>query len=480
METNEIAAWPDERLESEICRRAADLAAAQAQWFRLLAEFDRRSGWASWGCRSAAQWLSWQCGLSTMAGREHVRVARRLAEFPATEALFAAGKLSYSKVRALTRVLTPANEQTLIGYALEATASQLERIVRGYRSVLEVVGATPDEAVEAARTLHWRWEDDGMLSFAGRVDAEEGAALLVALGIAHDELHPPTPRPAAPEPVAVPAGTPGTAPHPPVSGPVIQLSDDGELLGIGLPEPEAPAPAPEPVPAGAPRSGGGAAWADALGVLVDTMLAAGPTPAEGRAEVVIEVDLALLAAGDDDPCGRGAARIPDGPPLATHVIERVLCDCNVETLVVGPGGTPLDLGRSHKQISPRQRRALRARDGGCQWPGCEQRRFVDGHHLIWWSRGGPTDLANLALFCRRHHRHIHRHDIAITREADGRLRFFDRGGEEITTLHPSADVTALPHSHGDLCAGGGPGVPYDLGLAVTALLGDDGLLESPA
>ncbi|MDG2028460.1 MAG: DUF222 domain-containing protein [Acidimicrobiales bacterium] len=102
---------PLERLETEIRSSAGNIAAATAQLLGWIAEYDRREGWAQWGARSCAEWMSWKCGESLHTAREKVRVARVLAELPATAAAFAACELSYSKVRAITRVATPADDQ---------------------------------------------------------------------------------------------------------------------------------------------------------------------------------------------------------------------------------------------------------------------------------------------------------------------------------------------------------------------------------
>ncbi|MDQ3571148.1 MAG: 13E12 repeat family protein, partial [Actinomycetota bacterium] len=99
-ETSEL---PLERLEAEITELAADIWAATSRWLGLVAEFDRREGWASWGCRSCAHWLSWRCGVALNAAREKVRVARKLEDLPDISEAFSRGELSYSKVRALTR-----------------------------------------------------------------------------------------------------------------------------------------------------------------------------------------------------------------------------------------------------------------------------------------------------------------------------------------------------------------------------------------
>src|SRR5919206_3388934 len=121
-----------ERLEQEIGQLAAHIHAATCRWLLLVAEFDRREGWAEWGCRSCAHWLGHQCRLAPSAAREHIRVARRLAELPAIRAAFGSGELSYSQVRALTRAATPELEPTLLEIARYATAAQLERTLRAY------------------------------------------------------------------------------------------------------------------------------------------------------------------------------------------------------------------------------------------------------------------------------------------------------------------------------------------------------------
>nr|WP_238341207.1 HNH endonuclease signature motif containing protein [Actinopolymorpha rutila] len=93
-----------EGLEAEICDLASRIAIATHEWLRLIVAFDRREGWRTSGCRSTAQWLSWRCGMSLSAAYEHLRVGRALEGLPKIAAEFAAGRLSYSKVRALTRI----------------------------------------------------------------------------------------------------------------------------------------------------------------------------------------------------------------------------------------------------------------------------------------------------------------------------------------------------------------------------------------
>src|SRR6201990_1626864 len=106
----EPAPGPLERVEAQICELAGHLAAATCRFLVLLTDFDDRRGWASWEMGSCAQWLSWKCQMSSGTAREHVRVARALRDLPVIRARFAAAKLSYDKVRALTRIATPATQ----------------------------------------------------------------------------------------------------------------------------------------------------------------------------------------------------------------------------------------------------------------------------------------------------------------------------------------------------------------------------------
>jgi hypothetical protein len=125
------------------------------------------------------------CGLSERAARDHVRVGRSLLELPRIREAFGRGELSYSKVRALTRVATPGDEAELLELARHATTDQLERIVRAYRGCLDLDDA---RRAHAERFLNWSWEPDGSLSFRGRLPAEEASLFMRSLEAARDEL----------------------------------------------------------------------------------------------------------------------------------------------------------------------------------------------------------------------------------------------------------------------------------------------------
>ncbi len=169
-----------EALESEICALAAHLAAATCRWLLLVAEFDASGGWAEWGVMSCAHWLSWRCGIGLTAGREHVRVGRVLRGLPIVQQAFASGELSYSKVRALTRVASEKTEAELVELARHATGAQLEKLCRQYGRVLQATSANA-VAMHERQQLSTYWDDDGMLVVQGRLTAEDGASLMAAL-----------------------------------------------------------------------------------------------------------------------------------------------------------------------------------------------------------------------------------------------------------------------------------------------------------
>ncbi len=176
-----------ESLEGEICALAAHLAAATCRWLLLVGEFDAREGWAEWGVTSCAHWLSWRCGVGLTAGREHVRVARALQALPLVQQAFAVGELSYSKVRALTRVASQKTEAELLELARHASGAQLEKLCRQYRQVLQ---ATTSHAVamQERQQLSTYWDEDGMLVVQGRLAPEDGAALMAALDQAAESV----------------------------------------------------------------------------------------------------------------------------------------------------------------------------------------------------------------------------------------------------------------------------------------------------
>src|SRR4051812_48109676 len=180
-DTEHPSGSPLPELAWAITAGAVRLAAATAAWLRLVAEFDERDGWCGVGIRSCAEWLAWQCGLAPGTAREHVRVARALRGLRQIEAAFAAGRLSYAKVRALSRIAAPDCEAELLEFACSATASQTERFCRAWRRAEDDDFGDPAERPEDGESFeHWT-DDQGYLTLKVRMRAESGNSLLTQI-----------------------------------------------------------------------------------------------------------------------------------------------------------------------------------------------------------------------------------------------------------------------------------------------------------
>lgn len=220
--------------------------------------------------------------------------------------------------------------------------------------------------------------------------------------------------------------------------------------------------------------------ADALALLAETFIAKGAAPlaAGDRHLVTIHIDERVLR----DETTEGRSHIDGGPSLPPATVRRLCCDASLIAIVESEDGTPLDVGRKTRAISPALRRALHARDDGCRFPGCTNTRFVDAHHIEHWCDGGETKVANLLLLCRRHHRFVHEHGFRIER-AESQIRFMRPDGRPVAPVpapdrvEADAGCRALWHEHDrrGLRIGHRTGVPkwmgerMDYGEAVDAL-----------
>jgi hypothetical protein len=376
---------PLPELAAAITAGAVRLAAATAAWLRLIAEFDRRDGWHGYGISSCAHWLAWQCGLSPGAAREHVRVARSLRSLPLIEAAFAEGRLSYSKVRALTRIAERDSESSLLELALELTASQVERTVRQWRRAdLLDAGET---SMEDRQAFDYWWDDAGMLTVTLRLPTEEGATFLTAV----DSLAERAARRERAQAKKARAAQGETD------------SEDDAFQDDAFHDDEARFARERTV---ARRIAALTTLAEAA---VDADRHAGDPP---RREVVVHVDATVLA--DDAAAGR--AYLEGGPALSAAMARRMLCEAAVITMLE-KDREPLAVGRRKRRATKAQRRALLRRDGGCARPGCPETRIerLHAHHMRHWLFGGRTDLPNLVLLCDRDHGLVHDLDLVMAR-----------------------------------------------------------------
>jgi len=361
-------------LDRAICHLVRLMNADSYRMLMLVREFDDRFGWAKWTFKCCAEWLAWRSSISLSAAREKVRTAQALRTLPAISAAFADGRLSYSKVRALTRAAEEHDEDLLLAYALEATASQVEERCRQIRN------ATP-ESVHGARRVWerrslsiWRDEASSTLRITVELPMEEGELIARAIDC------------------AVAAGD----------------------VSAGI----------EPDPVAEPK---GTAWgaqqADALVAVATAYLTGADTrdraATADRYQVVVHVDETAL---------RGAAGRAD---LPIDTVQRLACDGSIITVVDDEHGNPLDVGRKHRTVSTTLKRALHSRDRGCTFPGCQRKRYLDAHHLRHWAHGGETRVDNLTLLCTHHHRLLHEGGFRVERATDGALRFARADGRTI-------------------------------------------------
>ena len=178
-----------ERLEAEICEVSGQIAAATARLVLMIAEYDRRQGWADWGCRSAAHWLSWKCGVGMHAAREKLRVGHALAALSLIRAAFERGELSYSQVRSITRIAGPHNEAALVDIARASTAQQLDRLVAATVKADKIWDAGFAATQLAERSFCPDFDYDLAMYLAKiRLTSDDGDQLTKALQLAATQL----------------------------------------------------------------------------------------------------------------------------------------------------------------------------------------------------------------------------------------------------------------------------------------------------
>ena len=172
-------------LGDRIAELSARIHAATWELLSLIRQFDERNGWD--GCTSCAEWLGWRTGLEPGAAREHVRVARALADLPKLSDAMRRGRVSYSKMRAVTRVATPETEDDLLNVALSGTAAHVEKIVRAWRRVDRLAEQAEDRRRHETRSLRTWVDENGMVVVRGRLSPEVGAVVRRALEAACDQ-----------------------------------------------------------------------------------------------------------------------------------------------------------------------------------------------------------------------------------------------------------------------------------------------------
>jgi Domain of unknown function (DUF222) len=351
----------DRLFDDQISAAAAEVAILEnrltAMRLRLIAEADRRRLSTMEGHASAASWVADRCRLSYGQARTQLGLAHDLERMPHTAAAFIQGDLDITRVRRLSTAnatnpeLFARDETVLIESARTLTPRQFATAVDYWRQ-----NSDRDRFEEEAndlyqqRHLHISRTFGGMIRIDADLDPESGDIVATALRSLVE--------PAARD------GDERTAPQ--------------------------------------RRS-------DAITEICRYWLDYADTPTHGgrRPHLAVIVDYRTLVA--DDP---GRCELDDGTVITAETARRLACDAGISRIITNGPSQILDVGRITRTIPPASRLALDIRDRHCTWPGCDRPpRLCDAHHIQQWQFDGHTDLDNLTLYCRPHHRLAHRiHD----------------------------------------------------------------------
>lgn len=412
-----------EELDARVGVLAAQLHAVTAQLIDTVAEFAALGG-SQAGYRSLSQWLSVSGGFTPAEARRLCALADRVEELPVLMGHARAGRLSVGVLTGAARIATADNDAAVAEIAVSTTPAQAARIWSSYRSVTPPPDPESDAAEQSPVTgpaTWWRtWIDD---AGRGRIDAAlspDVAALVEQAWAA--------------------ASRAGDTPHPdPHPGP------GADLAGCcGRPDVDEIA----------------SRWATTM---LDHAHDHGLCrPGGDRHSVLINIDVATLTRVlgiTVDPAlpiqlGTQAFDATTGAHLTDAQVARFLCDADLQ-VIVHHNGVPLWMSNTQRSVNRHQRRALQFRSsgtGGCEYPGCTHTRYLDAHHVTFWSHHGRTTLDNLVLLCSHHHRALHRGEFTITTPGNQTFTFTNRWGEHlgttttITGAHgPPPDKLQLPH-----------------------------------
>src|SRR6184192_4276043 len=324
--------------------------------------FDKSGEYKADGALSLTAWLRWKCKLSGGAAMERVEIARQLEKLPQIGAAFANGDVGYQHVAVLARTAEHVgaaavrkDEASLLRAAQTMDPGQFMTVAKNFEHRVDAAGALA-EANNAyqRRYFHISEPQDGLVRLDGVLDVEGGATLRTAL-----------------QPFMKPVKD--------------DLRNYGQRSADALVE--------------LGRQGGSGNKRDG----------AGPRP-----QLIIRASLDTLAGIQGAPAGE----FEGGGTVPAETVQRYACDSAISR-ITGQGELEHELNHASRTLPAATRRALEAHDRHCVFPGCTRPVvWCDGHHLVWWKRGGPTALPNLALLCRPHHRMVHEEGWVLERTKD--------------------------------------------------------------
>ncbi len=382
----ERAQWSGAARSARVVELARIVERSRAELIRATGAWDAASDWAEDGACSPVAWLAHFARVAKKHAKRLVRSARLVHGHERTAKALAAGDLSSDHVDVLTEVthrrehLYADHEDVLLDAAATLEFADFEKAATAWR-------ALADDAVanaEAAAAVEHAYVDAG-LTFGGRVvmnaefDGEGGAIVLAAI----DARCRPDPQIEGLRPRSL-AERRATA--------LIEMAAESHERG----------------------SKGGRAPVG-VDVIVDLATLSAATYSGGSFSGATSPG--AFAPGSAADLAAMRCELGAGSVIPPESARRLCCDAAIGRVVMRGRSEVLDLGRRTRLVSAAQRRALVHRDGGCVFPGCDRPDpWCDAHHLLHWTRGGPTDLDNLVLLCRRHHVAVHEGGWTLTRD----------------------------------------------------------------
>jgi hypothetical protein len=302
---------------------------------------------------TAGAWIGRICGMSKNSAADRLCVGEQLESLPRIAAALSSGEISYQSTSVLCHLRKQLgdrrdlfDEDDMLEHAHRYSIANLIKLCRIAWHVVNPDGFFNEaEADFSRRRLHISMMADGMHAIDGVLDPVCGAAVRTALAA-----------------LARPQG----------------LEDERTR---------------------AQR------MADALGEVVEHAMDEGKLPRRNGARPHVTVTTTLE--GLKNEVGAAPADVELSLPISTRTLERITCDCTISRVLLADSMV-IDVGRATRVVSGPANRALRARDRGCRFPGCDRpANWTQAHHLVAWSKGGKTDVAGLVLLCHFHHRLVH-------------------------------------------------------------------------
>jgi hypothetical protein len=344
--------------ESLILIREAGIDPLEAAFATGVRRFDKSGEYAADGALSVTAWLKWQCKLLGGAAAERVEISKQLEHLPKTEEAFTRGNLGYQHVVVMARTAenlgaaaVRSQESNLVKAAQAMDPGQFTTVAKNFEHSVDPAGTLAETNRAYQRRYLHIGEPQGGVVRLDGLLDAEGGATVRAA----------------------------------LAGLMKPIKDDHRTHGQRC--------------------------ADALVEFCRQGSGSKRDSSGPRPQLIIRASLDTLAGIPGAPAGE----LEGGGTVPAETVQRHACDSAIVRMT---GRTELEqeLNHASRTLPSSTRRALEARDLRCVWPGCGRPSvWCDGHHVVWWTRGGETSLPNLALLCRPHHRLVHEGGWSLTR-----------------------------------------------------------------